>query len=60
VAPGADFLNRSASSDLTDFLNTFLNDSTIGTVLVGFIAGLVFYGIGELIALLNDIRRNTR
>jgi hypothetical protein len=60
LAPGSDLLSGLTPSNLTDFLNIFVNDSTLVTLLIGFIVGLAFFGIGELIALLNDIRRNTR
>jgi uncharacterized membrane protein len=56
---GSDILGRNSSADLSDLLQAFAGDSTTPTILVGFIVGLVFFGIGEAISLLNDIRRNT-
>jgi hypothetical protein len=58
--PGFDAISASFSNDLEATLSSLLNNATVGTVLNGFIIGLVFFGIGEIIGLLNKIRRNTR
>jgi hypothetical protein len=58
--PGFDVIRASFSHDIEATLSSLLNNATVGTVLNGFIIGIVFFGIGEIIGLLNKIRRNTR
>jgi hypothetical protein len=52
------FSGTQMSSDLMDTLQTVLSDASLGAAFNGFIAGLIIFGIGETINLLNDIRRN--
>jgi hypothetical protein len=52
------FFDTQASSNLTDTLRVFLSDAMLGASFNGFVAGLIIFGIGEIITLLNDIRRN--
>jgi hypothetical protein len=41
-------------------IEAFMSVEGIFTACAGFVVGLVSYGIGEVIGLLNDIRGNTR
>ncbi|MDR1082427.1 MAG: hypothetical protein LBL27_00985 [Coriobacteriales bacterium] len=46
-----------------DWMNIFdrlVENGALIVILGGFILGLIFFGIGEVIGLLNDIRKNTR
>jgi hypothetical protein len=45
---------------LFDVLNILLSGNMIVTAAGGFITGLILFGIGAIIGLLSDIRRNTR
>jgi type II secretory pathway component PulF len=60
VIPGFDVISDSFSSDLTATLNALMNNNTVVAALIGLILGFVFFGLGEIIGLLNTIRRNTR
>jgi hypothetical protein len=52
-------LNSDLSSALNSVLSSALDNVLVTNALIGFIVGFVFFGIGEIIGLLNDIRRNT-
>ncbi|MDR1184371.1 MAG: hypothetical protein LBK67_06195 [Coriobacteriales bacterium] len=52
------FFDTQASISLASTVQAFLSDAALGAALDGFVAGLIIFGIGELISLLNGIRRN--
>jgi hypothetical protein len=45
---------------LFDVLDILLSGNAIVTAVGGFITGLILFGIGAIIGLLGDIRRNAR
>jgi hypothetical protein len=53
----AAFFDAQISGDLTDTVQTILSDAALGAALNGFVTGLILFGIGEIISLLNGIRR---
>jgi hypothetical protein len=46
--------------DFTNLIDAFSGDNILVTGIAWLIVGFVLYGIGELIRLLNIVRRNTR
>jgi hypothetical protein len=60
VMPDVDLVISRFSSDLAIILSTLLSNGVVGVALGGFIIGLVLFGIGEIIGLLSNIRRNAR
>jgi hypothetical protein len=60
VGSGTDMFSAVGYGTLFDMLDTLLSDNAIVTVAGGFLLGLIVFGIGSIIGLLGDIRRNTR
>ncbi|MDR3036832.1 MAG: hypothetical protein LBU31_00245 [Coriobacteriales bacterium] len=51
---------QGSDKSLATVFDVFMNTDGIVTACAGLVVGLVAYGIGEVIGLLNDIRGNTR
>lgn len=60
LVPGVAILGDTLYLDLANVLGLLAGSSVITSALGGLIAGFVLFGLGEIIALLDDIRKNTR
>jgi hypothetical protein len=60
TVPGIVIMNNGPYANVANLLIVVLSDSMITTGLFGFVVGFLLFGVGEIITLLNDIRKNTR
>ena len=60
IGAGPSIMDGIADSSLEDIIVFLANNSSVISAVVGFFLGLLLFGMGELIVLLNDIRRNVR
>jgi hypothetical protein len=60
VILGSTVLSISPSLDLMSALAMVSSSGIIAPVLAGLIGGFLLFGLGEVIVLLSDIRKNTR
>ena len=60
IASGSVILNSILNLNLEGVVIFLTGNSAAAAIATGFIVGMVFFGIGELIKLLGDIRRRTR